>query len=419
VTLYPFRHYREISIRANLKRLWWLRGLLQNLMIIWTLQGTTPRDRSMSWLPARVVAMLALALMLNCASAQGLMPTRQKPVKARHNELVASVPAKRGSRNIPARASKASQKVAKTALRESRSQSKASSRFVSEKPTSKRFGTKRHGTRASDRAPQKPEPRGKTRERRQRNEDLQDEPTMYRTRMMKPERGRRGRRASVLLVGGHAREYTRSVVVIGPAPLRGTHEILVHQNLMADEAGLERIQDDSDLDRLRTNRDLVDFVNARDLYVNPELPENRRCARVWTVQFVNDLAREFYAKFGQPLDLNSAARSVTYQLRLQTTNGNAAGTDGDSASPHLTGQAIDIGKRAMSRAQLAWMRERLVPLIQSGKIDVEEEFKQACFHISVYRSYIPTVQRQSIAQLRPSPMQPAEPGPMVTAPELK
>jgi len=28
-------------------------------------------------------------------------------------------------------------------------------------------------------------------------------------------------------------------------------------------------------------------------------------------------------------------------------------------------------------------------LIEQGKIDVEEEFQQACFHISVYRNYVP------------------------------
>jgi hypothetical protein len=29
----------------------------------------------------------------------------------------------------------------------------------------------------------------------------------------------------------------------------------------------------------------------------------------------------------------------------------------------------------------------LAPLMQAGMIDVEEEFQQACFHISVYRNY--------------------------------
>ena len=55
----------------------------------------------------------------------------------------------------------------------------------------------------------------------------------------------------------------------------------------------------------------------------------------------------FYSRFHQPLHLNSAVRTVEYQLRLQRVNGNAAAVDGDGASPHLTGQAIDLGKRGM------------------------------------------------------------------------
>jgi hypothetical protein len=55
----------------------------------------------------------------------------------------------------------------------------------------------------------------------------------------------------------------------------------------------------------------------------------------------------------------------------------------------LTGEALDFGKHGMSRAEIAWMRLYLRPLMQDGKLDVEEEFQQACFHISVYRSYAP------------------------------
>jgi hypothetical protein len=188
----------------------------------------------------------------------------------------------------------------------------------------------------------------------------------------------------------------------GPAPLRGSHDILIHQNLMADDEGLERIQNDDDLDRLRAGHDLVDFEESRSLRINPELPWNRRCARVWTVKFAQDLAAAFYAKFDQPLQVNSAARSVDYQLRLTHVNGNAAGIEGEAASPHLTGQAIDLGKRGMNRAQLAWMRAHLLPLIEAGQIDVEEEFRQACFHISVYRSYLPVTRslpKHELAQL--------------------
>ena len=141
--------------------------------------------------------------------------------------------------------------------------------------------------------------------------------------------------------------------------MKGTHDILVHQNLMADSAGLERIQDDEDLERMRSQHLLVALADSRSLEVNSSLPLNRRYARPWTARFAADTASQFYARFHQPLRLNSAVRTVAYQLRLQRVNGNAAGIDGENASPHLTGQAIDLGKRGMSMAQIAWMRAYL------------------------------------------------------------
>jgi hypothetical protein len=181
--------------------------------------------------------------------------------------------------------------------------------------------------------------------------------------------------------------YTRTGRLIVPPPLRGSREILVHQNEMADAAGLERIQNDEELDRLRDSHRLVQLASTSSLHVNSELPDNRRCARPWTAHFASDIARAYYARFGEPLELNSAVRTISYQLRLQRVNGNAADISGETASPHLTGQAIDFGKRGMSMAEIAWMRMYLAPLMQAGMIDVEEEFQQACFHISVYRSY--------------------------------
>ncbi len=180
--------------------------------------------------------------------------------------------------------------------------------------------------------------------------------------------------------------YGRLVV---PPPMRGTREILVHQNRVADEEGLTRIQDEADLRRMRTVRTLVDFPVSASLRVNPELAGDHRCARPWTVRFASDISRAYYARFHEPLQVNSAVRTVSYQLRLRRVNGNAAGTEGDVASPHLTGEALDFGKHGMSTAEIAWMRLYLRPLMQDGKLDVEEEFQQACFHISVYRAYAP------------------------------
>jgi hypothetical protein len=195
--------------------------------------------------------------------------------------------------------------------------------------------------------------------------------------------------------------YTRSGRLIVPPALKGTREILVHQNQMADDEGLTRIQDDADLNRMRAQHLLVSFPDMAGLEVNDELPVNRRYARPWAVKFATDMARAYYARFHESLHLNSAVRTVDYQLRLQRVNGNAAAVGGDMASPHLTGQAIDFGKRGMSVAQIAWMRTYLLPLMRSGKVDVEEEFQQACFHISVYGSYAPRRRSTTeVAQLR-------------------
>lgn len=116
---------------------------------------------------------------------------------------------------------------------------------------------------------------------------------------------------------------------------------------------------------------------------------NRRYCRPWTAQFLATLARAHYEHFHTSLQVNSAVRTVEFQQHLMHINGNAAPAEGDTASPHLTGQAIDIAKHGLSLTEIAWMRGYLLPLVQQGKVDVEEEFQQSCFHISVYKRYIP------------------------------
>ena len=174
-----------------------------------------------------------------------------------------------------------------------------------------------------------------------------------------------------------------------PPALRGSHEILVHQNLMADQDGLTRVQDDEDLLQLRSTRALVSIPVNQGLRVDDRLPWDRRFCRPWVAQFLLNLGQGHYAEFHTPLQVNSAVRTVAFQMKLIRTNGNAAPPDGEAASTHLTGQAVDIGKRGLSQAEVAWMRLYLQNLIDQSLIDVEEEFQQACFHLSVYRRYAP------------------------------
>jgi hypothetical protein len=173
-----------------------------------------------------------------------------------------------------------------------------------------------------------------------------------------------------------------------PAPLRGSHESLVHQNEMAESEGLERILDDADLEDRIAHGSLVPVPVSSALRINTDLPENRRYCRPWTAKFLTDLSQAHAERFAaSSLEVTSAVRTVEYQRQLRRINGNAAAADGDIASPHLTGGTIDIAKAGMTAREIGWLRAWLIPLEQQGKIDVEEEFRQSCFHISVYKSY--------------------------------
>jgi hypothetical protein len=188
--------------------------------------------------------------------------------------------------------------------------------------------------------------------------------------------------------------------LVVPPPLYGSREILLHQNLMADREGLDRVQDDAGLLDLLREKKLVALPTGETLRVDERLPENRRYSRPWTAAFLASFSRDFYSIFHSPLQVNSAVRTVAFQQRLLRTNGNAASAAGEEASPHLTGQAVDIAKHGLSLAQIAWVRAYLSPLVDQGKIDVEEEFQQACFHISVYKNYPPAVPRVTAAAAR-------------------
>jgi hypothetical protein len=202
-------------------------------------------------------------------------------------------------------------------------------------------------------------------------------PSAYRTRAL---RGRATlRRASLV----------RRRFVFPPSPLRGSLESLTRQNERMEADGLERILDEQDLAARIEQKLLVPLPESPGLLVNADLIENHRYCRPWTATFLTDLAGEHDAAFHKPMVVSSAVRTVEYQAHLMHRNGNAAAAEGDIVSPHLTGGTIDIAKSGMSRKELVWMRDHLLALQTAGLIDVEEEFRQPCFHITVYRSYSP------------------------------
>ena len=52
---------------------------------------------------------------------------------------------------------------------------------------------------------------------------------------------------------------------------------------------------------------------------------------------------------------------------------------------------------------MLWMRNQLLGYQNAGVIDVEEEFHQRCFHITVYKNYISTAQSHRPRKAAPAP----------------
>ena len=200
-------------------------------------------------------------------------------------------------------------------------------------------------------------------------------------------RKHRSRRVAARVNSSHRRRSRLRRIVFPFTPLKGSHESMLRQNERTFGDDLERIEDDDQLELLTENKELVDLPETDSLRVAANLPVERRYCRPWTRTFLDDMSREYYNEFGQPLQVNSAVRTVKVQKKLRRRNRNAAMVDGDVASPHLTGAAIDIARRGMSKQQISWMRDYLIKYRDAGQIDVAEEFRTRCFHITVYKEY--------------------------------
>lgn len=173
------------------------------------------------------------------------------------------------------------------------------------------------------------------------------------------------------------------------SPLRGTLASLMRQDRRDRAEGLTRVMDESELEDEIRDHALVPLPLNGDLQPAPHLAYDRRYTRPWTADFLRDLSQAFMHRFGEPLVITSAVRPVSYQERLTYRNGNAAPANGAVVSPHEYGASVDIGKKGMTSTEIAWMRGYLLPIQKAGQIDVEEEFYQACFHITVYTDYVP------------------------------
>jgi Family of unknown function (DUF5715) len=183
--------------------------------------------------------------------------------------------------------------------------------------------------------------------------------------------------------GRHAHRARR--VVWNPV-LRGSYESLLRQNEEIDRLELPRIQDEVELAELVARGDLVPIQETDGVHIAIREAAHRYC-RPWTENFLQDMGEAYYKEFGQPIQVNSAVRTVEYQRKLRRHNGNAAPEEGDTASSHLGGLTVDINKRGLTRAQHQFVQDYLLKLRENGIIEVAEERRQPVFHVMISERY--------------------------------
>ena len=168
---------------------------------------------------------------------------------------------------------------------------------------------------------------------------------------------------------------------------RPSRDSLLRQNEEIDRLELPRIQNDAELEQLIASQDLVPIVASQTLRFDPRLNPDRRYCRPWTRDFLEDLSEAYYKQFHSQIQVNSAVRTVQVQKKLRRHNRNAAPEKGETASSHLAGITVDIQRRGMTKQQVKWVEEYMMPLKDQGLVEPEEERHQWVFHVAVSGRY--------------------------------
>jgi len=183
----------------------------------------------------------------------------------------------------------------------------------------------------------------------------------------------------------HRRARVRHVVW-NPV-LKGSYDSQLRQNEEIDRLQLPRIADDQQLLELERTQELVPIEESRALRVSASIKPEKRYARPWVTQFLADMSAAYYKEFHQPLQVNSAVRTIEQQHKLRRSNRNAAPESGENGSSHLAGVTVDLAKRGLTRAQHKWIEDYLKNLRDENLIEVAEERRQACFHVMISNRY--------------------------------
>jgi len=191
--------------------------------------------------------------------------------------------------------------------------------------------------------------------------------------------------ASVVHRSSHRRGHVRRIAW-NPV-LRGSNVSMTRQNEEIDRLQLPRITDNEQLLELERTQELVPIEESQGLRISPAIQQDKRYARPWVNQFLQDMSTAYYTEFHVPLQVNSAVRTMEQQHSLRRHNRNAAPETGEHASSHLAGITVDLAKRGLTRAQHKWMEDYLKNLRDQGLVEAAEERRQACFHVMISDRY--------------------------------
>lgn len=197
---------------------------------------------------------------------------------------------------------------------------------------------------------------------------------------------------SLWAVSHHHRRYTRHRAVktswVNYRAFPPTPDSLREQNEAIDKMGLPRIKDRRALESMVAAGQLVPITQSRYVRVNPKLEADRRYVRPFVNAFLQELGREYFDHFEEPIQVNSAVRTIRTQISLMHWNRNAAPVHGEKASAHLAGVAVDLQRRGLNREEMEFIQQRLLRFSSLGMVIVEEELKQPCFHVVVTGEYL-------------------------------
>lgn len=168
----------------------------------------------------------------------------------------------------------------------------------------------------------------------------------------------------------------------------GKYGSVARQNQLAKRDKLSRLPT---LNRIRrfAKAGYLRSLSTGNFLIDAAIPEERRYARPWTIEFLNDLNDSLRINYGINLIVTSCVRDAAKQRQLQRRYGKgAAPAKGENASTHLTGAACDFSDRNLGSKEISYIKRILDPLEKSCMIDEKPHGPDFHFHVFVSRTYI-------------------------------